>query len=68
VIADYTGAFDNPEELAARLSSTVGVLEHGLFPPSMVSDVVVARGERVDRIEITPARDSLSHWPSFNTD
>jgi ribose 5-phosphate isomerase A len=48
VIADYTGDVDDPEELATRLSATVGVVEHGLFPASMVSDVVVARGESVE--------------------
>jgi ribose 5-phosphate isomerase A len=48
VIADYTGDFDDPEKLAARLSATVGVVEHGLFPAAMVSDVVVARGEQVE--------------------
>jgi ribose 5-phosphate isomerase A len=45
VIADYTGALDDPDELAARLSATVGVVEHGLFPPALVSDVIVGRGE-----------------------
>src|SRR5438876_12337007 len=48
VIADYTGELDDPEELAARLSATVGVVEHGLFPASMVADVVVGRGESVE--------------------
>jgi len=48
VIADYTAEFDDPEALAARLSATVGVVEHGLFPPSLVTDVIVARGERVE--------------------
>jgi len=48
VIADYTGAFDDPAEFAARLSATVGVVEHGLFPASMVSDVVIGRGEQVE--------------------
>ena len=48
VIADYLGDFDDPEELAARLATTVGVVEHGLFPAAMVSDVVVARGEQVE--------------------
>jgi ribose 5-phosphate isomerase A len=48
VIADYTEAFDDPAELAARLAQTVGVVEHGLFPPGLVSDVLVARGERVE--------------------
>jgi len=49
-IADFTGAFEDPAELAARLSGTVGVVEHGLFAPELVSDVIVARGEQVQRI------------------
>ena len=48
VIADYTGEFDDPEELAALLAGTVGVVEHGLFPPSLVSDVIVANGGIVE--------------------
>jgi ribose 5-phosphate isomerase A len=48
VIADYTGSFEDPEELAAALSASVGVVEHGLFPPALVSDVIVARGEQVE--------------------
>ena len=48
VIADYTGDFDDPEELAARPSATAGVVEHGFFPPALVSDVVVARSEGVE--------------------
>ncbi len=50
VIADFIGDFDDPVELAARLSSTVGVVEHGLFEPALVSDVLVARGEHVERV------------------
>jgi ribose 5-phosphate isomerase A len=50
VIADYLGEFDDPEALAARLSAAVGVVEHGLFPASMVSGVFVARGEDVECI------------------
>ena len=37
VIADYLGEIGDPAQLAARLSSTPGVVEHGLFPPEMVS-------------------------------
>jgi ribose 5-phosphate isomerase A len=48
VIADYTGSFEDPEELAAALSASVGVVEHGLFPPALVSDVIVARGGQVE--------------------
>lgn len=54
VIADFTGEFDDPAELAARLSATVGVLEHGLFPPSIVSDVVVAKEDVVRFIRSAP--------------
>jgi ribose 5-phosphate isomerase A len=48
LIADYLGALDDPGELAARLSATVGVVEHGLFPPMLVSDVIVGRGADVE--------------------
>jgi len=51
VIADYHGPVDDPAALAARLSATPGVLEHGLFPPGMVATVLVGRGESVDRID-----------------
>src|SRR5215471_17170121 len=43
VIADYTGEVGDPAALAARLSATPGVVDHGLFPPSMVSLVIVGR-------------------------
>ena len=48
VIADYVADFDDPEALAARLSATVGVVDHGLFPPALVSDVIVAHGEQLE--------------------
>jgi ribose 5-phosphate isomerase A len=50
IIADYTGEFDDPEELAERISETIGVVEHGLFPPAMVTDIVVGAGEDVEHI------------------
>ena len=50
VIADYLGEVDDPVETAARLSSITGLIEHGLFAPALVSEVLVARGGRVDRI------------------
>ncbi len=52
VIADFLGDFDDPGELALRLSTTVGVVEHGLFEPALVSEVLVARGDRVERIAV----------------
>jgi ribose 5-phosphate isomerase A len=48
VIADFTGEIGDPERLAARLSATPGVVEHGLFAPSLVSDVLVGRGDTVE--------------------
>jgi ribose 5-phosphate isomerase A len=52
VIADFQGAFADPSALAARLDAIPGVIEHGLFPPEMVSDVLVARGEDVEHRRI----------------
>lgn len=49
-IADYVGAFDDPAALADRLSATPGVVEHGLFPAAMVSEMLVGRGDRVQRL------------------
>jgi ribose 5-phosphate isomerase A len=48
VIADYLGAVEDPRELAARLSATAGVVEHGLFPPELVTEILVGRGESVE--------------------
>jgi ribose 5-phosphate isomerase A len=50
VIADYFGELDDPEALAAELSAAVGVVEHGLFPASLVSEVLVGRDEAVERL------------------
>jgi ribose 5-phosphate isomerase A len=55
VIADYHGPVDDPAALAARLSSTPGVVEHGLFPPDMVATVLVGRDGSVDRIDFKRA-------------
>jgi len=42
LIADYVGEIDDVGELDARLSTTPGVVEHGLFAPSMVSTILIA--------------------------
>jgi ribose 5-phosphate isomerase A len=49
VIADWAGPVDDPEALAARLAAEPGVVEHGLFEPALVSDVLVGRGDSVER-------------------
>jgi ribose 5-phosphate isomerase A len=54
VLADWTGPVDDPGRLAARLAETPGVVEHGLFPPSLVSEVLVARGDEVMRMSAEP--------------
>jgi ribose 5-phosphate isomerase A len=41
VLADFLGECDDPAALSARLAATPGVVEHGLFPPSLVSTVIV---------------------------
>jgi ribose 5-phosphate isomerase len=48
VIADYLGDVGDPAALAARLSATPGVVEHGLFPPSIVDRILIARGTDVE--------------------
>jgi ribose 5-phosphate isomerase A len=50
VIADYVGPVTSPADLAAQLATTPGVVEHGLFPPALVSEVLVGRGEDVERL------------------
>jgi ribose 5-phosphate isomerase A len=52
VIADYLGPVEDPAEVAARLAATPGVVEHGLFPPELVSDVLIGRGDAVERLAL----------------
>ena len=50
LIADYLGPVDDPAELAGRLSGTPGVIDHGLFEPELVDQVIVAEGSSVRRL------------------
>jgi len=52
VIADYLGPVGDPSELATTLAATPGVVDHGLFPPALVDEVVVARGTEVERTAV----------------
>jgi ribose 5-phosphate isomerase A len=49
LIADYLGPIGDPGELSARLSATPGVVEHGLFAPELVSEILIARADGVER-------------------
>ena len=49
VIADYSGEIGDPAALAARLEADPGIAAHGLFPPELVSEVLVGSGNAVDR-------------------
>ncbi len=48
LIADYLGAIGDPADLCRRLSHTPGVVEHGLFEPELVSDILIAGADGVE--------------------
>jgi ribose 5-phosphate isomerase A len=47
-IADYHGPVESPAETAAWLSSFPGVVDHGLFGPDLVTDILIARGTEIE--------------------
>jgi ribose 5-phosphate isomerase A len=52
VIADYLGPVEDPAAVAAWLSATPGVADHGLFPPELTSEILVGRGDEVERLAL----------------
>jgi ribose 5-phosphate isomerase A len=52
LIADYYGEVADPSALAGLLSATPGVIDHGLFEPEMVTDILIGRGQKVERIDL----------------
>jgi ribose 5-phosphate isomerase A len=48
-LADWTGPVGDPAELAAELEGMPGVVDHGLFRPDLVTEVIVGRGDAVER-------------------
>jgi ribose 5-phosphate isomerase A len=48
-LGDYFGPVEDPRALAARLSATPGVVDHGLFAPELVSEVVIGTDDGVQR-------------------
>jgi ribose 5-phosphate isomerase A len=57
LIADYLGVVENPRELAAQLSSTPGIVDHGLFAPELVSDILIAGPGGVEHRTLTDRED-----------
>jgi ribose 5-phosphate isomerase A len=47
VLADYHGEVGDPVLLSAALDAAPGVVSHGLFPPSLTSTILIARGDEV---------------------
>ncbi len=53
VIADYRGDIGDPAALAVRLEADPGVAAHGLFPPAMVSTVLVGGRGAVEHLDFS---------------
>lgn len=51
VIADLYEPISDPSRLAARLDACPGVVEHGLFPPDLVTNVMVGEDRTVRYLE-----------------
>ena len=49
VIADYRGPIGDPAALAARLEADPGVAAHGIFEPSLISEVLIGQNGSVQR-------------------
>jgi ribose 5-phosphate isomerase A len=52
LLADYTGEVGDPVLLAAQLAAVPGVVAHGLFAPALVSEVLIGRGDEVERVVV----------------
>ena len=52
ILADYHDDFADPAELSEMLDAVPGVVSHGLFPPSLVTSVLVGRGAEVEERQI----------------
>ncbi len=48
LIADYLGPVGDPKQLSIWLSATPGLVEHGLFAPNLVSDILIAGASGVE--------------------
>jgi ribose 5-phosphate isomerase A len=52
LIADYRGPVSDPAGLAEWFASIPGIVEHGLFPPKLVGEVLIGRGSSAERLEL----------------
>jgi ribose 5-phosphate isomerase A len=50
LIAEFHGDVGDPRALAALLVAVPGVVDHGLFPPELISEVIVAGADGVRRL------------------
>jgi ribose 5-phosphate isomerase A len=55
LLADYTGEVGDPVLLAAQLAAIPGVVAHGLFASALVSEVLIGRGDEVERRTVQAA-------------
>lgn len=53
VVADYLGEVGDPATLSVRLSCAPGVIDHGLFPPEMVDDVLIGHESGVEHRHVS---------------
>jgi ribose 5-phosphate isomerase A len=53
VLADYHGEVGDPALLSERLDAVPGLISHGLFPPSLVSTILIARGAEVEARQVS---------------
>jgi ribose 5-phosphate isomerase A len=51
-IADYGGPIGDPATLSARLEADAGVAAHGLFPPDMVTDLLVGNRDGIKHVKL----------------
>lgn len=50
VLADWVGPIERPAALSEKFEVMPGVVESGFFPPGLISQVLVGRGETVERL------------------
>ena len=52
LIGDWDGDTGDPAAVAAMLDAVPGVVAHGLFPPALVTDILVARRDEVEHRQL----------------